>query len=271
MGNGTPKDVLFVIVLYKSALEKSMTYRTLLSKCNNGHIFVYDNSPDIQLICLSNIIYHHDPCNSGLSIAYNTAARCAKENGYEWLLLLDQDTDFSGVAIDDYKSAILANPNIKLFAPKVKCGERYMSPAKIHHKNAVLQSSAPNGIISLNEYSPINSGICVNVDAMIECGGYKEDVFLDYSDYQFIERFKRLYPQAYILDREAKQDFSAFSDSKEATLSRYRLFCRSIKACERHSFADNWGYLFVVTKRCISICFHYKTLLPLKTLWNSYL
>ncbi len=263
--------ILFVVVIFKCRLLETKTYKTLLAKETDAYLYVYDNSPYCQNIGLNNIVYIHNPQNEGLSVAYNSACLYAKENGYEWLLLLDQDTDFSGVTIDYYETAILANPNIKLFAPKVRCGERYMSPAKIHHKYAVLQSSVPDGIISLNEYSPINSGICVNVDAMIECGGYKEDVFLDYSDYQFIERFKRLYPQAYILNREAKQDFSAFSDSKEATLSRYVLFCRSIKACERHSYADNWGYLFVVTKRCMSICFHYKTLLPLKTLWNHYL
>ncbi len=263
-------NFLCVVTLYKCSLAGSQTYHTIL-KGWQGRIFVYDNSPESQVIDIDNVYYVHDNHNSGLSVAYNTAARYAKENGFEWLLLLDQDTDFSEVNMDDYRNAILSNPGIMLFAPKVKCRGKYMSPARFHHKFAVLQSYVPSGIISLDKYSPINSGLCVNVDAMIECGGYKDDVFLDYSDYQFIDRLRRICSSAYILDCEATQDFSVYSDNRESALKRYELFCKSIKACERHSISDSFWFLFVVVKRGLSVCCRYKTLLPLKLLGNSYL
>lgn len=264
-------NILFVTVLYKCKFVDSKTYQTFLAGHNDIIIFVYDNSHEPQVIDLPNVIYLHDPQNSGLSVAYNKAGRYAKENGYEWLLLLDQDTDFSDIDIKDYKDAIDENPEIKMIAPKVLSGEYYMSPSNLSYKFSRLHNIVPTGIIDLNKFSPINSGMCIDVDAMFKCGGYKEDVFLDYSDYQFVERFRRFYPYAFIIDKTAKQNFSVYSDNTESTMRRYKMFCQSIKACERNTISDSFWLMFVVVKRCVSICFRYWTLEPIRIFWGNYL
>lgn len=263
-------QILPVVVLYNQSFLESITFQTLLSKMTDN-IFVYDNSQKAQEINLTNVYYYHNPNNSGLSSAYNSAASFARENGYKWLLLLDQDTDFSEVKIEDYQNAINANPDIKMFAPKVKSGALYMSPTNVRHKYARLRSSVPTGLIDLRKYGVINSGMCLNVESMLACGGYKEEVFLDYSDFQFLDRFKRLYPTGFIMDCEARQDLSVFSDNKESSLKRFELFCRSIKACERHSTSDNYWFLFVVMKRCVSISLRLKSLKPYRILYTYYL
>ena len=125
--------ILIIIVLYKNNLEQSTSYKTLIERYSDRYLYIYDNSPNQQTITRPNTIYIHDPKNSGLSVAYNKAAEYAKENGYKWLLLMDQDTDFSGISITDYEKAISNNPTIKVFAPKIKCGAKYMSPVKIWH------------------------------------------------------------------------------------------------------------------------------------------
>ena len=263
--------ILFVIVLYKCPVKRTTTYVSLVSKYPDQSIFIYDNSPYTQLISREKSIYVHDAKNSGLSIAYNAACKYAKKNGFEWLLLLDQDTDFSDITVEDYINAIVANPEIKLFAPKVKCGGKYMSPAKVWHKMAVVRNEVPSGIVALSDYSPINSGICVNVDAMLECGGYNESVFLDYSDFEFINRFKKVYPTVFIINKEIKQNFSVVTDDKASTIRRYQLFCKSIKACEKQNITDSFWYFILVLKRCLSISLRFKTWVPFKIILSNYL
>ena len=264
-------NILCVIVLYKSALELSKTYQSFFKANSNLNLFVYDNSPQEQIINRHNTIYIHDAQNSGLSVAYNKAAKYAQKNGYQWLLLLDQDSDFSGITIENYSEAISKHPNVKIFAPKVKCGEKYMSPCVMRHKTGFLVDEVPDKCIPLSKYSIINSGMCVNVDAMIKCGGYKEDVFLDYSDHQFIERFRKLYPTCFIIDKEVNQSFSTVTDDKASTINRYKLFCKSLKAFERHCFADNFWFFTTVLKRGVSICWKKHTLKPLKYFFTEYL
>lgn len=264
-------QILLVIVLYKCALKDSHSYRSLLSRYDALSIFVYDNSPFSQQIKRDRAEYVHAPENQGLSVAYNAACKYAKENGYDWMLLLDQDTDFSNISLDDYINAINANEDVKMIAPKVRAGNKYMSPIKVWHHIAVLQESVPSGMIPLRKYIPINSGMCVNIKAMMKCGGYNEDVFLDYSDHEFVRRFRKHYPTAYILDKEIHQNFSVVSDDKNLSINRYKLYCKSIRACERSGHSDNFWYFILVLKRGLSICFRKRTILPLKIFFWKYL
>lgn len=264
-------DILFVIVIYKKHLLESESYRSFLSEEKVKALYVYDNSPNRQEINFPEVIYNHDSRNLGLSRAYNTAAKYARDRGYSWIILLDQDSDFSSITISDYINAINYTPNIRLFAPLVQSGEKFMSPSKVHHKHSTLQNSVPTGIVNLREYSPINSGMCINVDAFFECGGYNENVPLDYSDFQFVERFRRHYQFAYIIDKVVKQDFSVFSDDEASTLKRYAIFCRCLKGCERSSLSDNFWYFFTVLKRGTSICLRLRTLKPYQILWTQYI
>lgn len=264
------KDICLCIVLYKCQLTDCLTYKTLIT-FTKSVLYVYDNSPFSQVIIRPNTIYVHDAKNSGLSVAYNSAAKYAKENGFKWLLLLDQDTDFSGILFDDFVNSIETTPNIKLFAPKVKCGEKYMSPVKTWHRMGVLQKTAPEGIISLSDYSIINSGMCINVDAMIECGGYNEKVFLDQSDFEFLEKFKRLHPVAFIIGKDIKQQLSVFSDNNNSVIGRYRLYCKSVKGCEKKTFFEPFWLFILVLKRGLSICIRRKTLQPIKIFLSEYI
>ncbi len=264
-------SILLCVVLYNENLLQSKTYLSFLRQNHACNLFVYDNSPESQMINRPNAIYVHDPDNSGLSVAYNTAAKYAKENGFEWMLLLDQDTDFTNITIDDYIINIENEPDIKLFAPRVKCGCHYMSPIIFRHKMGFLQDKSLSGVILLKDYSIINSGMCVNVEALFKCGGYKDEVFLDYSDHQFVERLKKMFPTAYIIDKDILQSFSAISDDKETSIKRYKLFCKSIKACDRNSFSDSFWYFVLVIKRGISLVFKNFTLKPLKIFFSEYL
>src|SRR5688572_10513215 len=90
------EDILFVIVLYKTRPEESAAYSSLLHVAEESSavpaIFLYDNSPQACATNHKNIIYRHDPRNSGVAKAYNEAFLVACERQKKWMLLLDQDT-----------------------------------------------------------------------------------------------------------------------------------------------------------------------------------
>lgn len=264
-------NILFTLVLYKTTCHKSNTYLSLLN-IEGIKIFVYDNSPSSQTISNENIIYTHDSNNSGLSVAYNKAAQYAKENGFQWILLLDQDTTFEDNAINKYIEAIRVNPDIKLFAPKhkIKTGE-YISPTKYFCKFSHPTKEVKTGITKFSEACPINSGMLINVDAFWEVGGYDNEVALDFSDIRFIEKFKKHYDSFYVIDSTCIQDFSVNETNKDKLLNRFNIFCKCAKSCHRENFLVSIQYFIVTFKRCVSLTLQTKSFSFIKSYINNYL
>lgn len=262
--------ILIVIVLYHCELQNSKTYQTFNGKINA--LLVFDNSEMPQDISsyAKDAVYIHNESNIGLSACYNQASVYAKEHVYDWLLFLDQDTDFSGVSIDDYLSAINAHPECKLVAPLVKCGVYTMSPMKYKHHFALFSKDTYKGIVDMTNLSIINSGLCVSLDAFEKSGGYNEKVFLDYSDHEFLRRFKKHYSQAFILPNIIYQDYSAKSDSPESSLKRLVLFCESIRGCEKKSFKERLEFSIPIWKRTLALVLRNHTIRPFFIAYKHY-
>ena len=262
--------ILFVIVLYKSIYYRTNTYISFLKDIKN--LYIYDNSPSSQNISGDNIVYIHDPNNSGLSVAYNNAAKYAQQNGYKWVLLLDQDTTFEDKAIEKYLEAIEQNPDIKLFAPKHKIESGlYISPTKYHCKFSHPTKSVKTGITLFSEACPINSGMLIDVDAYWKVGGYDNEVILDFSDIRFIEKFRKYYDTFYIIDSTCIQNFSVNETDKDKLLNRFVVFCKCAKVCHRNNIVDSVQYFIVTLKRCVSLTLQTKSFSFIKTYIKSYL
>lgn len=262
--------ILYVLVLYHCDFSNSKTYKTF--RPETKHLLVFDNSEQSQNIknVAPDASYIHNEVNVGLGACYNQAAKFAKEHGYQWLLFLDQDTDFSGVTIDDYEKAIEENPDCKMIAPMVKCGEYTMSPVNFKRHFATLSEASFYGKQKIRDISVINSGMCVSLEAFDKCGGYNEKVFLDYSDHEFVGRYKKHFEFLYVLPKVIRQDFSAKTDSKQSSLGRFRLFCRSLSGCEKEGFKDVCEYAFVITKRMLSLMLRFHTIAPCSIAYKNY-
>ncbi|MBS1504286.1 MAG: glycosyltransferase [Bacteroidetes bacterium] len=192
--------ILLVIVLYKIKLEQSLTYLSLIKSKNlaaDTDLLVYDNSPDATEPRLSDapavkITYIADRNNSGVSRAYNTAARYALQQKKKWMLLLDQDTLFPDNALSLYYDAFEKYPDEKLFAPIMVAGNgKIISPCYFRFMRGFSSRSAEVGINSLSTFSVINCAMCVDVEAFEKNNGYNELIRLDFSDHDFIRRFKK--------------------------------------------------------------------------------
>lgn len=249
--------ILAVIVLYNQKIFQSNTFNSLI-KNSNLDLFIYDNSliAQHQLNEFEDYIYIHDSANSGLSKAYNIAANYGREANYEWILLLDQDTTFPINALAKYIEAINANPTINLFAPTLFLSDNhYFSPTFYKHRISKTPYIKLSGITELTKYSPINSGLMININAFWDVGGYNERVRLDFSDYQFLERFSVFNKYFFVVDFTGIQSFSNEELNPAKLINRYIIFCECAVMCEKYTVRDRLDYLYIVVKRTLSLFF----------------
>lgn len=264
-------DILVVAVLYKERLNDSKAYQTLLRDC--PHVYIHDNSPQEE--CPHNLpegwIYSSDSTNPGLSAAYNAAARYAKENGFRWLLLTDHDTTYQPGAFLRMEKFIKRWPEEAILIPKVKIPDgRYLSPVPLRGFFTRLERLPLTGEVELKDTAVINSGMLVNVDAFRKCGGYNENVFLDFSDFQFIERLSSVAGRGRVIDEELLQAFSGVEDNEESAMRRFGMFCRSLKGYEKRNLRTRLALFAVVMKRSLSLSIRQRKLSPLGIMMKNY-
>lgn len=253
-------SLLIIIVIYNRALEACESFQAVLGMREGNvelNLFVYDNSSTSQQIKEYEglkITYLHDPDNSGVSRAYNVGVKHAKQSQKEWVLLLDQDTQLPNSILDDYKRAITKNTDLNLFVPILKLENgTIFSPSRYRFKRGFYLDPITAGKHSLFKLTPVNSGIMVKVSAFLKVGGYNEKVKLDFSDYQFIERFRKQYPDFYLMDVKCEQDFSDDDSSFESQSARFKYFCEGAKNMEGQGSWDWLQYNAVVFIRAFRL------------------
>jgi len=252
------RDALPVLVLYGRTLGESVTFRSLeAGRRRLGEpldLLLYDNSPVAsrpEPAAGWRIDYRHDPSNPGVSRAYVEGARVAAERGKRWLLLLDQDTSFPPEALTVYAEALRRHPNEVLFAPILRAGARILSPCVYRFPRGVPLRTVPVGLQDLAGKSVLNSGMCISVAAYLEAGGHDPRIGLDYSDHEFIDRFKRRHALARILPLECQHGFSGEARSgAEAGLQRFRFFCRGVHHASRGGVQSALGSAMVIGRAC---------------------
>jgi rhamnosyltransferase len=252
------REALAVLVLYGRTLPESVTFRSLgeglLRLGERLDLLVYDNSavatpPDPAAGW--QIEYRHDPSNPGVSRAYLEGAHVAVARGKRWLLLLDQDTSFPPEAITVYADARRRYPAEVLFAPVLRDGARIVSPCAYRFPRGSPLGSIPAGPQDLAGKSVLNSGMCISVAAYLEVGGHDTRIALDFSDHEFIDRFKRRYPRACILPLECRHGFSgALRSGVEADLQRFRFFCRGLRYASPGGVGSVGGTAMIVGRAC---------------------
>ncbi len=251
-------ELQFVVVIYNKLLKDSESIQSLLPTIlgYDCGLLIYDNSNTCQdvshLTKNSNIKYIHDETNSGLSKAYNISAKIAKEDQRKYMILLDQDTIFPSNSIDKYLEAINKHDDKKLFAPILKIQNgKIMSPCIYRYKWGKLIDFMLPGKYSLHHYLPVNSGLCISIEAFFEVGGYNEKVKLDGADFQFIERFKKKYDDFIVLDLVLFQNFSLFDNDFITIAQRYKMFIEDVSNFERSSLVDRFWFQRIIVIRTI--------------------
>lgn len=194
--------ILAVIVLYNIKLEDSSTYNTLKiaiaasSSTIPIDMVVYDNSAASQIVPTNfstKIKYIHDIENGGISKAYNFALDFAIQRGYDWLLLLDQDSvlpsDFITNCVSDIKLQ-QDRHSVVAIVPTVYCCNNIISPCKVGFGGKVTPIIVNRMQVPTIEITAINSGTLVKVSYLKFIGGFNNRYWLDMLDHWL---FKTIY------------------------------------------------------------------------------
>lgn len=271
-------ETLAVLVLYKKPLDSSTSFKTLTQslKVNSATIdlLIYDNSPTSAGNSPQHqnwrITYSHDPLNPGVSKAYNEGAKKAAQMGKKWLLLLDQDTEFRVDTFDCYYKSLLAYPNQVCFVPKLIDSNGIISPFKFLLGNGIRVKSVSEGIHFFNNLQFVNSGLMISIKAFEQALGYDEDFPLDFSDYAFVERLRENILGFVLISLRAQHGLSSSEKtSMENTLIRFTHFTQAAKLFRKKYHATNRLITIRPFMRAIKLCFKFKTLKFLVSIYRA--
>lgn len=273
----TKNSILFIIVVYKDIYYKTESFKTLLKsfRVNKNdeqlHLFIADNTDTVgwhfsalQELEDVNISYQHFSDNPGLSYAYNRGADFAKRWGFQWIVLLDQDTNLPIPFYLTYCRAV-QNSNVPLKVPiSLIAQDRVLSPSYYLGYRAILFNKVETGIKKIRWYSFINTGLLINLNFYFDVGGYNEHIKLDFADHDFVYKSKKFTNVFELLDVRLHQDFSSITHSRQQALTRYRTYLDDLK-----SFAQNkrYGVLLFINAdflRLVSLTLKYKSMEFLK-------
>lgn len=266
-------SILYILVIYGRKSADTETMRTLFTGHTErlSHLFIYDNSPTPHMPPLGIAHYIHDPSNRGLGRAYNTACQYAKAKGYEWLLLLDQDTTFPPDALDKYESAITTHPETDMIAPQhMVSNGKYLSPTHYRMKTSRLHDFVLTGIVDFKDACPINSGLLVSVKSFLKTGGYDEPVWLDFSDIRFIEKYRKHYNTFYVMpDLICRQNYSGLDTDPEKVFRRFCIYLQCAAAYPRDSWTDTLALTITTLRPTLSHTIRQRTFRYLKAYFES--
>lgn len=179
-----PRNLFVVLVLYKSKLSESISYKSLMrifTPESFVQILIYDNSPENfeQEMVPSGLNYIRDVHNSGLAMAYNVALNKAKNTHCSWLLLLDQDSCLENSLFEEFSRVESKLHSIAVLIPHVRSYDgRSISP-RFENGKVNVYDGFHKKLNCINSMSFVNVFFAINV-----MKGFDKDFPLDMLDYR---------------------------------------------------------------------------------------
>jgi GT2 family glycosyltransferase len=260
--------LLVVVVLYKlrlnecpalSTLEKSaelMGIKLAVAVFDNGD---KDQAKEIPAFSFLQINYIKNLENLGVSASYNKGLKIAEDKKLEWLLLIDQDFNFTDNLLKVYKDAQEENPLENIFCPELKCNDIRVSPFKDRffykeNKQALYPGKQPIGNLIF-----LNNSLLVSTSAFKKTGGFNPKIPLYFSDFYFTKKLKETIGTFVLLPISVNHNLSAITtkDVKSAD-ERFSFFLKGAK--EYAKFVEKKTTIFVwCFFRACKLTLKYKT------------
>ena len=138
-------------------------------------IYVFNNEDKLDNISDARIDVFSENENKGVAYALNRIMNKAKNDGYVWVLTMDQDSLIPDGLVNEYRTAIDNNENIGIVCPQViDIRRNYMNISKEPKQEFV-------------EFC-ITSASCTSIEAWEKIGGFDEWLFIDLVDNDFCKR-----------------------------------------------------------------------------------
>lgn len=129
-----------------------------------------------------------NPENRGIAAAFNQGAARAAFDGFAWIATFDQDSRIPAGFVAGLRTALAAHPvrsKVAVVAPVYRdtgLGFRY-SPS------VPLPADDPGRAVEVSVTA--SSGNLVSLAALRDCGGFRDDYFIDCVDFEFCLRLRR--------------------------------------------------------------------------------
>lgn len=168
-------NIAGVVILYHPDITKTIEYiNSYASQLNK--LYIFDNSAqpcmfiskDLADLKIS-IEYISTGTNEGISKRLNKAVEKALQEGYDFLLTMDQDSGFEQDVFEQYLRLVdnYNKDNVAQFG--VNCDPKHI----------------PVSDIPLNLDSLITSGTILNLSGCKEIGNFDEKLFIDFVDVEY--------------------------------------------------------------------------------------
>jgi GT2 family glycosyltransferase len=230
------EQTLFVVVLYKKKPEQSSALKAILKSTTTlasaPLVFIYDNSPQPASVTADErITYRHDAKNSGVSKAYNEAALHLRMFPHKWMLLCDQDTEFTEAAFAAYAKALSEYPKANIFTPRMIDREGIVSPFRLVLGKGLRANKITPGIHTFNYFRIINSGMLISVKAFDKANGFDERFPLDLSDIVFTDRLRQHHGEFILVDATCYHHLSGSGkyETLEEDLLRFKTYTQAVR------------------------------------------
>lgn len=168
--------VAAVVILYYPETDLVSNIKTYYDHVDK--IFVFDNSETessikSHLLALPKIEFFQDFKNEGIAKRLNEGAAKCIEQGFDWMLTMDQDSFFSADAISNY----------------LKCCNKYKNKENVAvfgtMYSRVKKISSQECSISYT-HELITSGMLINLKLFKKVGGFDEALFIDGVDHDYV-------------------------------------------------------------------------------------
>lgn len=175
MNNPFIKIAIAIVLYNPKDINRLRECITSAEKISNN-IYIFDNSDNsINYDFSLDIKYFTNNKNCGLAFALNYLVECAKNDGFEWIITLDQDSIIPDDIIDEYKKIILNTENLGIVCPQVIDSRRKYLKIKKEPKVENVDFC-------------ITSGSCISIKAWGKVGKFDEWLFIDLIDNDFCKR-----------------------------------------------------------------------------------
>lgn len=166
-----------IVVLFKPASDDYKNIKSYLGRVDR--LYLVDNSPSPSALCESlqqeeKVTLLSLGKNLGIAEAYNLGLRQAKQDGYRWLMTMDQDSFFDRDQLESL---------IREFA-RTKKG-RLGIYAPLHNSKFLSQEGDKQVFVVMSSAS------IVNVEAVVSLGGFDRKLFIDEVDHEICIRLHK--------------------------------------------------------------------------------
>lgn len=170
------KDIAAGIVLYNPSDETRFkaAFNSVINQFSM--VYIFDNSTRKVVLPMKSerVIYKTEHQNKGIAYALNRIMELASQDGYEWVVTMDQDSIIPISLVNEYFKRINIK-NVGIICPQVIDKRRkYEIPKQISADQYIQEC--------------ITSGSCTSVKAWKKVGGFDEQLFIDLVDNDFCKR-----------------------------------------------------------------------------------